>query len=54
MTRPRRLWRWGVAVLAVAGALAYLYDPPWLASLTDGLADCWPEDGGPPCRCNLC
>ena len=46
MTRPRRLWRWGVAVLAVAGALAYLYDPPWLAQLTTGLGDVRRDERG--------
>jgi hypothetical protein len=35
------------AALAIAGALAYLHDPPWLIDQTSGLRD-WEHDGGEP------
>jgi hypothetical protein len=40
----RRGWILSVVVaLALAGALAYLYDPPWIGGVTSGLRP-WEED----------
>jgi hypothetical protein len=42
MTRRNGI-RSAVGVLALVGALAYLYDPPWIGGMTSGLRP-WEED----------